>query len=155
MLDRFLCAMSRLPHRQSDWLWSHAFELTLMRTAEWEDQFITQVSTYSINGFTRYMHAHQVPYAENMETSKWRSSKRWWRAVLRLSVHESASEVHRSGGDPQVISCLVVFHPFVEQLTVFHTSGLVLALSSIFRVLNLNLHAIVRWYPERHMPKGM
>ena len=46
------------------------------------------------------------------------------RAVLHLSVHESASKVNRSGGDTQVISChhyLVVFHPFVEQLTVFHT----------------------------------
>ena len=42
-------------------------------------------------------------------------------AVLRLFVHESASEVNRSGGDVQVVSChryLVVFHPFVEQLTV-------------------------------------
>ena len=38
-------------------------------------------------------------------------------AVLRLSVHESASKVNRSGGDAQVIYChryLVVFHPFVE-----------------------------------------
>ena len=37
---------------------------------------------------------------------------------------------------------LVVFHPFVEQLTVFHISGLVMASSSIFRVLDLDLHAI-------------
>ena len=38
-------------------------------------------------------------------------------AVLRLSVHESASEVNRSDGDTQVIShhhYLVVFHAFVE-----------------------------------------
>ena len=27
------------------------------------------------------------------------------RAVLRLSVHGSASEVNRSGGDAQVVSC--------------------------------------------------
>ena len=67
------------------------------------------------------------------------------RAVLRLSVHESASEVNRSSDDTQVVSChryLVVFHPFVEQLTVFHTSELVLSSSSIFRVLNLDLYAI-------------
>ena len=67
-------------------------------------------------------------------------------------VHGSASEVNRSGGDAQVVSChryLVVFHPFVEQLTVFHTSGLVLASSSILRVL---VHAIARWHPERHVP---
>ena len=66
-------------------------------------------------------------------------------AVLRLSVHESASKVNCSGGDAQVASChryLVVFRPFVEQLTIFHTPGLVLALSSIFRVLDLDLHAI-------------
>ena len=86
-----------------------------------------------------------------------RSSKRWRRAVLRLPVHESASEANRSGGDTQVVSChryLIVFHPFVEQLTVFHTSGLVLASSSIFRVLDLDLHSIARWHPERHVPKG-
>ena len=55
------------------------------------------------------------------------------RAVLRLSVHESASEVNRSGGEAQVVSCHrhLVFHPFVEQLIVFHTSGLVLASSLI------------------------
>ena len=67
------------------------------------------------------------------------------RAVLRLSVHESASEVNRSRGDAQVVSChryLVIFHIFVEQLTVFRTSGLVLASSSIFRVLDINLQAI-------------
>ena len=49
---------------------------------------------------------------------------------------------------------LVVFRPFVEQLTIFHTSGLILASFSIFRVLKLNLHAIARWHPERHVPKG-
>ena len=65
-------------------------------------------------------------------------------AVLRLSVHESVSEVNRSGGDVQVVSRYryLVFRPFVEELTVFNTSGLVLALSSIFRVLDLNLHSI-------------
>ena len=66
-------------------------------------------------------------------------------AVLRLSVHKSVSGVNRSGGDVQVVSrhhYLVVFHPFVEQSTIFHTSGLILALSSIFRVLDLDLHAI-------------
>ena len=66
------------------------------------------------------------------------------RAVLRLSVHGSTSGVNRSGDDDQVISChrYLVFHPFVEQLTVFHTSGHVLASSSILRVLNLDLHAM-------------
>ena len=79
------------------------------------------------------------------------------RAVLRLSVHKSANEVNRSSGDAQVVSChhyLVAFHPFVEQLTVLHTSGLVLASSSIFRVLDLDLHAIARSHPEQHVPKG-
>ena len=44
-------------------------------------------------------------------------------AVLCLSIHDSTSKVNRLGGDVQVISChhyLVVFHPFVEQLTFFH-----------------------------------
>ena len=58
-------------------------------------------------------------------------------------VHESASEVNCSGADGQVVSChcyLVTFHSFVEQLTVFHISGLVLALSSVLRVLDLGLY---------------
>ena len=66
-------------------------------------------------------------------------------AVLRPSIHGSASEVNRSGGDAQVILChryLVVLHPFVEQLTVFHTSGLILASSSILWVLDFDLHAM-------------
>ena len=39
-------------------------------------------------------------------------------------IHGSASEVNRLGADAQVISChgLLVFHPFVEQLTVFYIS---------------------------------
>ena len=43
------------------------------------------------------------------------------RAVLRLSVHESASKVNRSGGDAQVVFChrYVVFHPFVAQYREF------------------------------------
>ena len=85
------------------------------------------------------------------------------RVVIHLSVHVLASEVNHSGGDMQVVSChryLVVFHPFesfVEQLTVFHTAGLV-PMSFIFRVglsLTSILHAIARWHPERHVPKGM
>ena len=72
-------------------------------------------------------------------------------------IRSRVSQVNRSGGDLQVISChrYLVFHPFVEQLTVFHSSGLVLASSSIFQVLNLDLHAIARWHHERHVPKGM
>ena len=40
-------------------------------------------------------------------------------------VHGSASQVNRLGADTQVVSChhyLVVFHPFVEQLTAFHST---------------------------------
>ena len=69
-------------------------------------------------------------------------------AVLRLSVHESASEVNRSGGDMQVVSrhhYLVVFHPFVEQLTVFYTSGLVLASST-----QQNIHRSVTGCGHQH-----
>ena len=68
---------------------------------------------------------------------------------IRSRVSEQGKS-NRSGGDAQVVSCnpYLVFHPFVEQLTVFHTSGLVMASSSIFRV-----HAIARWHPGRHVPK--
>ena len=44
-------------------------------------------------------------------------------------IHGSASEVNRSDADTQVVSChcyLVVFHLFVEQLTVFYISGVIL-----------------------------
>ena len=58
------------------------------------------------------------------------------RAVFRLSIYESASKVNHLGGDAQVVSChhCFVVHPFVEQLIVFHTSELVLALSSILNL---------------------
>ena len=124
-------------------------------------QGYTQGWSEQANKTTRYTHAHQVPHAEHMESLKMAKLKPLARqrcAVLCLSIHESASEVNCSGGDAQVVSCycyLVIFHPFVEWLTVFHTSGLVLALSSIFQVLDLDLHAIVQWHPERHVPKGM
>ena len=51
------------------------------------------------------------------------------RAVVCLSRPQVTSEVNRSGVDTQVVSChgYLVFHPFVEQLTVFYISGLVLA----------------------------
>ena len=55
--------------------------------------------------------------------AKLKAQSRRHRAVLRLSIHKSASKVNRSGGDAHVVSChryLVIFHPFVEQLTVFH-----------------------------------
>ena len=78
------------------------------------------------------------------------------RAVLRLSVHESASKVNRSGGDAQVVFChrYVVFHPFVEQLTVFHTSrsGVVFYLPSPRP--QLPCHRAIAMHPERHVPKG-
>ena len=58
-----------------------------------------------------------------------------------IPLHGSASEVNSSSADTQVVSChRYAFHPIVEQLTVFHTSGLVLASSSILRVLDLDLH---------------
>ena len=93
---------------------------------------------------------------EHMERRSLEALVRRRCAVLCLSVHESASKVNRSGGDTQVVSChrYLVFHPFVEQLTIFHTSGLVLASYYIFRVLDLDLHAIARWHPEWHVPKG-
>ena len=128
------------------------------KNSGWEvcETFINCLQTVTS---TRYTHAHQVLHAEHMESSKMAKLKalaRQRRAVLHLSVHESASEVNRWGGDTQVVSChrYLVFHPIVEQLTAFRTSGLVLA-SSIFQVLDLDFHATVaRWHPEWHMPKG-
>ena len=60
-------------------------------------------------------------------------------AVLRLSRPRVSERNKSLGADAQVVSChsYVVFHPFVEQLTVFYISGLVLASSSILQVLDL------------------
>ena len=42
-------------------------------------------------------------------------------------IHRSVDKVNRSGADAQVVSCYsVIFHPFVERLTVFYISGLIL-----------------------------
>ena len=63
---------------------------------------------------------------------KWRSSKHGWDDAMLSSAypfHRSASEINCSCVHAQVVSChgYLVFHPFVEQLTVFYISGLVLA----------------------------
>ena len=66
-------------------------------------------------------------------------------------IHGSASKVNRLGADAQVISChgYLVYHLFVKQIIVFYVSGLVLALSSILRILNLD--ATSRWHHEHHV----
>ena len=93
------------------------------------------------------------------EMAKLEALARRRRAVLRLSVHEPASEVNRSSGDAQVVSYhryLVVFHPFVEQLTVFHTSELVLRrllYSESWTSISMPSRD-TRWHPERQVPKG-
>ena len=93
-----------------------------------------------MNCITRYTHAHHVLHAEHLESSKWRSSKRCRDEAVLVSA-----EINHSGADAQVVSIhgyLVVFHSFGEQLTVLHTSGLVLVSSSILRVLNPILHHV-------------
>ena len=70
-------------------------------------------------------------------------------------VQRSASKVNPSGADVQVVPChgYLVFHPCVEQLTVFYVSGLVLASSSILRVLNLDATSTPsQWHREQHVP---
>ena len=55
---------------------------------------------------------------------KFEMAKRGRDDAMLASVHGSAGKVNRLGADVQVVSChryLVVFHPFVEQLTVFRT----------------------------------
>ena len=91
----------------------------------------TAIFIVSMN-ITRYTHAHQVPHVEHIESSKWRSSKRWRDDAMLSSAYPFTSQ--RAGGDAQVFSRhrYLVFGPFVEQLTVFHTYGLVLASFSIF-----------------------
>ena len=93
-----------------------------------------------------YTYAQHVPHAPHMESSIGRNGEAQSAVettpccAFAYPIHRSVSEVSRSGTDVQVISShryLVVFHPFVEQLTVFHISGLVLASSSIFLVLDL------------------
>ena len=94
---------------------------------------------------SRYTHAHHVPHAEHVESSIRKNGD--GRSMVKTTpccasaypVHGSASKVNRLGADMQVVPChgYFVFRPFVDQLTVFYISGLVLVLSSILRVLNL------------------
>ena len=68
---------------------------------------------------TRYTHAHRVPHAKHVESSKWRSLKCGWDDGVLFSaypVHRSASKVNRLVAKVQVISCrrYFVFYSFVE-----------------------------------------
>ena len=78
-----------------------------------------QVTTLNTQPLTRYTHAHRVPHAEHMESSKQRSSKRCQDDGVLSSaypVHGSVSKVNRLGAEVQVVSCrrYLVFHPIVE-----------------------------------------
>ena len=112
---------------------------------EWNVYNKVELTLESPKTLTRYTHAHQVPQAEHMESSKMAKFEvlaRRRRAVLCLSVHESASEIAQVVTHKSFLVTVFLSHPFVEQLTIFHTSGLVLASSSMFRALHLDLHAI-------------
>ena len=95
---------------------------------------------------TRYTHAHHFPHAKHMESSIRRNGdgqstvETMPCCASAYPIHGSASQVNRLGANAQVVSChgYLVFHPFVEQLTVSYVSRLVLALSSILRILNLD-----------------
>ena len=67
------------------------------------------------------MHAHQVPHADHIESwkmmAKLEALVRRHRAVLRLSVHESVSEVNRLGGDTQIVSLTVILSSFILLLS--------------------------------------
>ena len=97
----------------------------------------------------RHTHAHHVPHAEHVESSIGQNGDA--RSAIATAPYcpspilftGQQAKVNRSGGDAQVVSChhyLVVFHPFVKQLTVFRTSRFVLASSFILRVLDFGLH---------------
>ena len=77
------------------------------------------------------MHVHQVPH----KMAKFEVLSRRRHTVLSAyPIHRSANEVNRSGADAQVVFfCIIILssfhrlsmvvHPFVEELTVFRTSG--------------------------------
>ena len=69
-----------------------------------------------------------VPHVEYFEMVKLEALLRRRRAVFHPLPCSRVTEVNRLGADAQLVSShhyLVIFYPFVEQLTVFHTSGLV------------------------------
>ena len=82
------------------------------------------------------MHVHHVPHAEHVEGSIRQNGEVWSRrrhAVLCLSCSQVSKRNNCLNGDVQVVSShcyLVIFHPFVELLTVFYISGLVSGLPS-------------------------
>ena len=77
------------------------------------------------------MHVHHVLHTEHMEGSIRQNGEVWLRqchAVLCLSCSQVSERNNCLNDDAQVVSChcyLVVFHPFVELLTVSYISGLV------------------------------
>ena len=80
---------------------------------------------------TRNMHVHHVPHAEHVEGSIRQNGEVWSRrrhAVLCLSCSQVSERNNCINVDKQVVSChcyLVIFHPFVELLTVFYICGLI------------------------------
>jgi len=58
----------------------------LVEPSHYNQQFITILTT------TRYTHAHQVPHVEHIESSKWRSSKRWWDDAVLSSTYPFTSQ---------------------------------------------------------------
>ena len=113
-------------------------------------------SEWYIIKLLRYHYAQQVAHTPHVESSIGRNGEAQSPVETTLCcafaypIHRSASKVSRLGTDVQVVSShryLVVFHPFVEQLTIFHISGLVPASSSIHESSTSSQPH------EQHMPK--
>ena len=133
---------------QSQWITSHTFLLQCLVVTVTAVSNAPKASWVIVMHTTRCTHAHQVPHAEHMEMAKLEALATRSRAVLRLSVYESASKVNRSGGDAQVVSCChcLVIHPFVEQL--INRLPYIWTRSGVVFYPRLDLHAIVRWHPN-------
>ena len=121
---------------------------------------ISSIRTYTVRTqslrnsvVTRYTHVHRCVM---QSTWKVRNGEAWSAVETTPccpppipACSQSANKVNRSGADVQVISCivcyLVIFHPFVEQLTVFHTEGYIWIRSGVLLDLHVTSIAMASW----------
>ena len=103
--------------------------------------------------YTRYMHAHQVPHAGHVQSSKMAKHKVWlrWCCAVRLSCSQ-VSERSKSLG------CWLVGHllsPLSCRLSSFCwvVNCLSYLWTSVFRLLRVPELHCVRLHHERHVPK--
>ena len=98
----------------------------------WTSNFthcITKLTLDCSINFTRCTHAHHVPHTEHAFTGQ----QATWQIVKYSALESPYCNVMLSSAYPQVlthksppVTYPVIFHPIIDQLTIFYISGLIL-----------------------------